>query len=203
MISGCRASEPSATSPSDGGASSTVPAIQSLGLGSLPAGAPGTVQPSNVSPSSSNDVVPSPVETATSSTKAPDALHDVVARVADRHLDGAAGERRQVDGPLLVAVAGPGRRPPLAGGAARSACHRRPVSGSARGTDAGPTRTGRRSRCPGWCARSESASVVQSSCPTVCASTKTKSQFGSVSLVIQNDSSAPPAGTAIVRASRL
>ena len=48
-----------------------------------------------------------------------------------------------------------------------------------------------------------SGSVVQSSWPTVCASTNTKSQFGSVSRVIQNERVAPPAGTEIVRASRL
>ena len=37
----------------------------------------------------------------------------------------------------------------------------------------------------------------------MCASTKTKSQFGSVSRLTQKDSVAPPAGTVIVRASRL
>ena len=48
-----------------------------------------------------------------------------------------------------------------------------------------------------------SGSVVQSSEPTGCASTKKKSHVGSVSRVTQNDSSPPPAGTVIVRASRL
>ncbi len=48
-----------------------------------------------------------------------------------------------------------------------------------------------------------SGSVVQSSSPTVCASTKVKSQFCSVSRVIQNDSVAPPAGTAMVCVRRL
>jgi hypothetical protein len=71
MISGWRANDPSAIAPEDGGASAAVPAIQSFGLGALPSGGPETVHPSNVSPSSSNDVVPSPVETTTSSTNAP------------------------------------------------------------------------------------------------------------------------------------
>ena len=48
-----------------------------------------------------------------------------------------------------------------------------------------------------------SGSVVQSSLPGVCASTNTKSQLDSVSRSIQNESSPPPAGTSIVRASRL
>jgi hypothetical protein len=48
-----------------------------------------------------------------------------------------------------------------------------------------------------------SGSVVQSSWPTVCASTNMKSHVGSVSRCTQNDSSAPPAGTLMVRASRL
>ena len=48
-----------------------MPTIQSFALPGLPSGAPVTVQPSNSSPSASNDVVPSPVETTTSSTKTP------------------------------------------------------------------------------------------------------------------------------------
>src|ERR671923_2645453 len=44
---------------------------QSFALASVPVGGPGTVQPSIGSPSSSKDVVPSPVETSTWSTKAP------------------------------------------------------------------------------------------------------------------------------------
>ena len=48
-----------------------------------------------------------------------------------------------------------------------------------------------------------SRNVVQSSAPTVCASTKKWSQSGSVSRVTQNDSRAPPAGTATVRVRRL
>jgi hypothetical protein len=48
------------------------PTIQSFGFGGLPAGAPGTVQPSIVLPSASNEVVPAPVETTMSSTNAPD-----------------------------------------------------------------------------------------------------------------------------------
>ena len=52
-------------------ASATVPTIQSLVFPGLPAGGPGVVQPSRVSPSGSNDVLPWPVETVTSSTKAP------------------------------------------------------------------------------------------------------------------------------------
>src|SRR5215218_11415631 len=71
MISGCRANEPSTMSPVDGGSSAVVPAIQSLALPGLPSGGPATVQPSNVFPSSSNDVVPSPVDTTTSSTTTP------------------------------------------------------------------------------------------------------------------------------------
>ena len=57
--------------PSGGGVSADVPTIQSFGFGSLPAGAPGTVQPSNVFPSFSKEVVPAPVETTMSSTNAP------------------------------------------------------------------------------------------------------------------------------------
>jgi hypothetical protein len=71
MISAWRANEPSTISPVGGGTLSTVPTIQSFGFGSLPSGAPGTVQPSSVSPSASNEVVPSPVETTTSSTNTP------------------------------------------------------------------------------------------------------------------------------------
>ena len=48
-----------------------------------------------------------------------------------------------------------------------------------------------------------SGSVVQSSWPTVCASTNVKSQSGSVSREIQNERLAPPAGTLIVRVRRL
>ena len=48
-----------------------------------------------------------------------------------------------------------------------------------------------------------SVSVVQSSRPAVCASTKKKSQSGSVFRVTQKDSCAPPAGTSIERVSRL
>ncbi len=58
--------------PSGGGVSAVVPAIQSFGFGGLPSGAPGTVQPSHVSPSASNEVVPAPVETTMSSTNAPE-----------------------------------------------------------------------------------------------------------------------------------
>lgn len=50
---------------------------------------------------------------------------------------------------------------------------------------------------------SVSGSVVQSSSPTVCASTNMKSQSGSVSRVTQNDRVAPSAGTLMVRDSRL
>ena len=71
MISPCRSNEASTVSPSGGGASAAVPTIQSFSLGAVPGGAPGTVQPSSVFPSSSKDVVPSPVETSMSSTKTP------------------------------------------------------------------------------------------------------------------------------------
>ena len=57
----------------------------------------------------SNDVEPSPVEMSMSSTYDAGVLEEVVAGVADRDLDRLARVRRQVDGPLLVAVA-----PPLA-----------------------------------------------------------------------------------------
>ena len=70
-ISGCIANESSICTPTGVGVSAAVPTIQSLPLGALPAGAPGTVQPSIVSPSFSNDVVPAPVETTMSSTKTP------------------------------------------------------------------------------------------------------------------------------------
>ena len=71
MISPWRANEAATSAPSGGGASAAVPTIQSFGLGALPAGAPGTVQPSNVLPSSSKEVEPGPAETTTSSTNAP------------------------------------------------------------------------------------------------------------------------------------
>ena len=48
-----------------------------------------------------------------------------------------------------------------------------------------------------------SGSVVQSSEPTGWASTNMKSQSGSVARVTQKDSCEPPAGTLIVRDSRL
>jgi hypothetical protein len=48
-----------------------------------------------------------------------------------------------------------------------------------------------------------SGSVVQSSWPAVCASTKTKSKSGSVCRSTQNDSWAPTAGTWMVRVNRL
>jgi hypothetical protein len=53
-----------------------VPAIQSFSFGPLRGGGPGTVQPSRGDPSASNDVVPSPVETTTSSTKTPGSWND-------------------------------------------------------------------------------------------------------------------------------
>ena len=71
MISGCCASEASIVGPSGSGESATVPVIQSFGLGSLPAGAPGTVQPSIGLPSASNDVVPWPPGPTMSSTQTP------------------------------------------------------------------------------------------------------------------------------------
>src|ERR1044072_343113 len=70
MISGWRASDPSIT-PATCNCTSSEVRTQSFGLGSLPAGGPGTVQPSNGWASASNDVVPLPVETTTSSTPTP------------------------------------------------------------------------------------------------------------------------------------
>ena len=59
MISGWRANDGLRRSRRRvGGVSADVPTIQSFSFGSLPAGAPGTVQPSSVSPSSSNEVEP-------------------------------------------------------------------------------------------------------------------------------------------------
>jgi hypothetical protein len=55
--------------------------------------------------------------------------------------------------------------------------------------------------CEVWPFRS--GSVVQSLAPAVWASTKKKSQLGSVSRVTQKDTFAPPRGTLIVRWSRL
>jgi hypothetical protein len=71
MISGSRASEAAASAPVVGGSSATVPISQVLGLGSLPGGGPPAVQPSSGSPSASNEVLPSPVDTTMSSTKTP------------------------------------------------------------------------------------------------------------------------------------
>ena len=87
MISGWRASDASTASPVVGGPSAAVPTIQSFAFGSLPSGAPGTVQPSIVSPSSSNEVEPWPPGPAMSSTNDAGRLDDVVAGVADRDLD--------------------------------------------------------------------------------------------------------------------
>ena len=58
-------------SRSSGARRRAVPTVQSFVLPGLPAGAPGTVQPSSVSPSSSNEVLPSPVEVVMSSMKTP------------------------------------------------------------------------------------------------------------------------------------
>ena len=71
MISGWRLTPTCPTSPRVGGVSADVPAIQSFGFGSLPAGGPETVQPSNVLPSGSNDVEPWAFETTMSSTTTP------------------------------------------------------------------------------------------------------------------------------------
>src|SRR4051812_46948041 len=76
MISGSRASDAAAIAPVVGGSSATVPTIQLFGLGALPGGGPPGVQPSNVSPSASNDVVPCPVETTMSSTNTPGGVYD-------------------------------------------------------------------------------------------------------------------------------
>ena len=73
MISGWRANAAAATSPGDGGRSACVATIQSLSLPGLPAGGPETVQPSSGSPSSSNEVLPSPVDTTMSSRATPGA----------------------------------------------------------------------------------------------------------------------------------
>ena len=71
MISGWRSKSAAAAWPRVKGPASGVPAIQSFAFGALPGGGPGTVQPSNVSPSASNDVEPAPVETTMSSTMTP------------------------------------------------------------------------------------------------------------------------------------
>ncbi len=71
MISGSRANDALTWKPSAGGRSATVPTVKSFSLPGLPAGAPGTVQPSSVSPSSSNEVVPAPVEDSMSSMNTP------------------------------------------------------------------------------------------------------------------------------------
>ena len=71
MTSGCCASDASIVGPSGSGACSAVPTIQSFGFGWLPAGAPRTAQPSMVSPSSSNDVEPTPPGPSMSSTNTP------------------------------------------------------------------------------------------------------------------------------------
>ena len=49
---------PAAIAPVVGGSSATVPTIHVFGLGALPGGGPPGIQPSSVSPSASNDVVP-------------------------------------------------------------------------------------------------------------------------------------------------
>ena len=70
MISGCRASEAATRSPI-GWSSTCGVAIQSFSFCWLPSGGPVTCQPSSGSASASNEVLPSPVETVTSSTKTP------------------------------------------------------------------------------------------------------------------------------------
>ena len=206
MISAWRANEPSAISPSVGGASAAVPddPVVRVGL-RCPAGAPGTVQPSKVSPSSSNDVVPGAGRHDDVVDEHAGPLDDVVAGVADRHLDVARRRRRTGRPPTARSR----RWRPLA-------AHQSPgVPGRRAGAVAvvglvvleervqSRARTGRTKPVSWLVWPLRSGSVVQSSCPTVWASTNTKSQLGSVSRVTQNDSCAPPAGTLIVRASRL
>ena len=70
MISGWRSSAPRATLPMLG-TSAAVPTFQSFSLGGVPAGGPGTVQPSSVLPSFSNDVEPAPPGPTMSSTTTP------------------------------------------------------------------------------------------------------------------------------------
>ena len=67
MISGSRANVCEATVPTDSGRASCSTVVQSLVLPGLPTGGPDTVHPPSGSLASSNDVVPWPVETATSS----------------------------------------------------------------------------------------------------------------------------------------
>ena len=153
-ISGCIANEASTCTPIGVGVSAAVPTIQSLPLGALPAGAPGTVQPSIVSPSFSNDVVPVPVETTMSSTKTP--CFWKRSSLAYRWRRRRPCPRRPTGRRSTART----RRCVPSGRSTRRSCRlacrcRRPgPSGSARGTGAARARTGRRSLCRCSCGRS-------------------------------------------------
>jgi hypothetical protein len=71
MISGWRSNDTSTESPSGGRGGISVAGTHVFGFGWLPSGASGVVHPSSVLPSSSNEVLPSPVETTTSSMPTP------------------------------------------------------------------------------------------------------------------------------------
>ena len=70
-ISGWRSNDSWTESPIGGGGGISVAGIHVFGFGWLPSGASGVVQPSRVSPSSSNDVEPAPVDTTMSSMPTP------------------------------------------------------------------------------------------------------------------------------------
>ena len=76
MISGWWASAGASDLADGRGVFAVVPTVQSAGFGSVPAGAPGTVQPSSVAVAS-KDVVPWPPGPAMSSTSTPPKLIDV------------------------------------------------------------------------------------------------------------------------------
>ena len=135
---------------------------------------------------SSRRTLPSP---RTTSSRAPVETDDVVDarrprtgtrrrwRASARARSCLPANARQVDGPLLVAVALAARRPPRAARARRRACAGVVgASRSARGTGAASQASQHAApvACELWPLRSRS--VVQSSAPAVCASTKKKSQ---------------------------
>ena len=121
MISACRASDASMLTPSGGGVSAAAddPVVRvrraaGRGAGNRPPVERVAVVLERRRPGAGrdDDVV----------DERAGELEDLVARVADRHLDRLARVGAEVDPPLLVAVARPLARPPHAGAARRRAC---------------------------------------------------------------------------------
>ena len=193
-------SEPGVATTAASGNPAAVVTMKLFGFGALPGGGPAISHPP-VSPAS-NEVVPSPVDTSMSSTNTPSPCDRPVADVRDRHLDRAAGVRRQVDRPLLPAPELP------------DAAFHAPVvpvgvqvvssttSGSSRA--AGAARPAGRAALAGLCVvfPLTSGSVVQSSRPRASLDGHVV-PLGLGVVRRPERHRRPPAGTSIVRVSRL